>query len=503
MIVTENVLIVDTTIPEATATILSVSDKSVEIIERKSLLLPFLDLCQPIVDNDQESVIEYKKNLKDLLSQITSNYSGSLLIIPPVEYLSLNLNLPFTDKKRLAKLIDLEVQDIIPFDIDDFLVDYKPTGLSSDLGNDIHVSAVKKELIVNLVDICKEIGFEPHCITPPSPALYGIIGLFPEYKAKNIVFVLAFGEWIHILFCISGKAVTDRVISQNNKSISQELLQFIHRIESSYKVQLEELVLLETLNNSSLLDIEALKESAHWNITNIRLATEVSDKSSEINTVRGNNDAEQNRILHDSLAVISSQIVTEVPISPSFVNFRTRQFAFYPKLKQIINAAFSIVPLLLITCLACIICSLIIYYLRSNQITQYRTTLKERITSVVPDLSAPEGLEVDTLKNEIKRLDQQLKELGSTSILSPVQSFSEISKDLPSGTNLVLKKINIQTNRIFIEGTAPDYTAVEKIERLLKRKKEFYCKIKKDTSSNSIGQTDKRSFSFEILICDN
>lgn len=183
-------------------------------------------------------------------------------------------------------------------------------------------------------------------------------------------------------------------------------------------------------------------------------------------------------------------------------NFRRAQLSKHPRMSDINRGIIRSLPFVGGLLVVLLLTALIAFQIRERQLELLKYTLRLRIQEFVPNFDSPEGEEVKTLQKQNRLLDTQLKDLGTTSALNPLQAFSIISRELPAGSNITIKSINLRSNSILLSGAAPDYSAVEKIERMLKRRKDIFCRIKKDTPG-SAGQADKRAFSFDISLCDN
>ncbi len=183
-------------------------------------------------------------------------------------------------------------------------------------------------------------------------------------------------------------------------------------------------------------------------------------------------------------------------------NFRSPQLLKHPRMGDINYGMLKVLPYLGGLIVVLLVSAFIAFSIRERQLELLKFTLRLRIQEFVPNFESPEGQEVNTLRRQNKLLDDQLKDLGTTSALNPLQAFSIISRELPAGSNITIRSINLRSNTILISGAAPDYSAVEKVERMLKRRKDLFCRIKKDTPGSG-AQADKRAFSFDISLCDS
>ena len=125
-----------------------------------------------------------------------------------------------------------------------------------------------------------------------------------------------------------------------------------------------------------------------------------------------------------------------------------------------------------------------------------------QIKASMPNIDIPEWLEVEALRGQLNKLQDQLKDLGSLSRFSPLDTLVQITKDFPTVPDVAVRSINIKNSRVKLEGTAPDYAAVENIEKKFKAKKELYSRVKSDVSSTMNAGSNGRTFTLEIILAD-
>ena len=467
-----------------------------EIHTAKSLPKEYFTVLETDDDSEKKHKVqtEFAEFFNSLLGKIENTYDGSLLILPSLENLNFNLSLPFTDKRNLSKIIDLEIQDTTPFDLDNFLIDYKIANKKSTGESNIFVSCINRNLVKTLLSILKDLKIDPHCVTSPSATLSGLLWAIPDLKQRAFVIIHCSIEELSILLYSKETALGLKTIPLNSSSIML-LTQFLTSQEIYLDEKFDEIILVGEQSIAKSIS----KTITDWktNFYDVKKYTNYSQDNSFLQTIY---ESDKDDL---SLTLLGSQLVIESPQVPILSNFRTREFTFLPKIKELAETAKKLLPTTFVMVFVVSFCLISYYLLKDYRVENYNRVLKEQISNLAPSLLAPENKEIDSLQEELKKLDKQLKELGSSSALTPLQSFAMLSKNLPIGSNVTIRKLSITPNRILIEGSAPDYSAVEKVERMLKREKESFCRIKKDTGATAIGQADKRSFNFDILICDN
>ena len=142
----------------------------------------------------------------------------------------------------------------------------------------------------------------------------------------------------------------------------------------------------------------------------------------------------------------------------------------------------------------------LIYGLRAHQIHSLRGAIRDQIQAVIPELQLEEGREVIQLAKENRKLDEELKALGSRSAFSPVDVLISLSNEIPRGSGIEITRVRVRGAKMTMEGVAPSYKAVEAATRALTRLDEIYCRV--DSKQTSTTRGGSRGFTFEIDLCE-
>ena len=94
-------------------------------------------------------------------SQLQHSWETALLIVNGTGHISFNLELPFADEKKIAKLIAPEVQDQIPFDLEESILSYRHVGTTPESQADFHVQLLPLAELSALVGELKDSICEP------------------------------------------------------------------------------------------------------------------------------------------------------------------------------------------------------------------------------------------------------------------------------------------------------------------------------------------------------
>jgi hypothetical protein len=433
--------------------------------------------AHPISQGDIET-------LKGVIASIKTPWTSSILIIPPHDYLSLNLDLPFLTTKGLDKIVDLEVQDLLPFDLDEFLLHYRMLEARSDNNRDIHVGLLPRGVVGKALELCKGAGLEPYMVSTPSGVLEAISFLSSEQVPNACAVLLNREPFFFLSILVGGRACMDRVIDRrklsdsNPETLARELRLTLAMAEQRYGQKIEKMFTLGTPASTELQELLPLP------ISNVSVPELV--RAADAST---------------AVACFASVFAQDFSPPPILSNFRIKEFAYSPQLRELIRGLRSLLPYFLGFLLAAVLAAIGVYSLRERRIYAMRNAVHDQIRTAIPSLEVEKGLEIDALDGQNLRLEQQLANLGPLSALSPLDYISEISSDLPLASGIAVTRVKVEGNKMRVDGSAPDYAAMDKIEKILKRKKNVYCRVRKDMTQVS-GKPNLRGFVLDIVLCE-
>jgi len=524
-----SVLSIDLCSEPARADVVQVMGRNITVLESRSGNL--LDLSKSINEDDvdggnkkegeensSDSYGRMRKGIKGLLSGLTGPWTSSVVIIPPEDYLSLNIDLPFSDPKHISKILPFEVQDRIPFPIADFLVEHHFLGPVAVNGtppagqNDIHVSIVPRAKIKEVLAACKANDLEPVILSTPTAVLGAIYYLAPEYFVQDSAVIYASEPNYYISIAIGGQLKLDRVVRKRTTTPSAENIAQGKSSDSEVEEQrarreiLTELKLtlasFEHRYNHSVQKIyfmggsylrDDLQKTLSRPVEQVVLGTLMSS---------GQNQpfAEDSDKGSPGLGVLGAVFAQDINSPPILTNFRTQEFSYSPRLSEVFRGCRNIMPFALVALLMAALCMVLVYAIRARHISQMQESISTQIRSVIPEAELPEGLEVEALRGQLNKLQEQLKDLGSLSRFSPLDTLIQLTKDIPQGGGITFRSIQIKNNRVKIEGVAPDYGAIDNISKLLEAKKGTYARVKPEVSSSVTSGSNGRVFSLEIFM---
>jgi len=148
-------------------------------------------------------------NKIDLSATIRATFPSSKVIIK-------ELTVPFLDPEKIKKIIEYEVEPIIPFPLENAVIDFIVIDQSEvKESSTILVAAAQLNEVKKFVDIFKKAGIEPHVVTVDLFALASLFRLIPDYQAiKHDCAIIDVGfDSTRVGVMSKGKLVATRTIN--------------------------------------------------------------------------------------------------------------------------------------------------------------------------------------------------------------------------------------------------------------------------------------------------
>lgn len=448
----------------------------------------------PLYGIARDSVNQLKAAIADF-----PEWSAVSVIIPPHDHLALNLNLPFGDAKNLDRIVDLEVQDVVPFELEDFLVQYSSLGpiaqggaaldLKSDpaVQYDVHVGLMPRVFVRNILQLCKTAGLEPNIMTVPSSALGSVYHLGKDFFTTNSAVVFNRGDEFSMAVFINGEVRVERVLYASKihaptdanehplKAVFTALKLMLAATERRYSTRVENVYFLgREVKGTSLQQLFGRP------IQGLSMRDFVKGEGST-----------------GGLAPLSAPFAADEATRAPLSNFRSRELSFTPKIGEFLRALMGAAKYFQIAIGAIIIGILLTYLVRAYTISAIQSSLTEQIATVIPGFTAPPSdIRSELLKAEGK-LTEELGVLASPAKVSPLDALLEILKLLPASESVTINSIKISGAKAQIAGTAPQLSSIEVVGKALKANSGVFSKVTATPGSSVQG---KFNFTVELIL---
>lgn len=507
----EQILCVDASVEPAQAVVVRVDGTRLTVVKRAQLSLDavFAELRSngaiirsgSDAQNGNGTAPKSEPPREKWAHGLKTEWTNAILLVPPQDFLALSIELPFGDPQKVNRVVDLEVQDNVPFEVDEFLLQHSTMGQLADNQFDVYVSMLPRETIREMLSASNHLGFDPLVVSVPTACAAALFSLAPHFFAKNSAVLIARDPYFYLAVAFDGVVRIERALLLRRNSAPSgipspterhalvlNLRLSIAAAEQRYGSQIEALYLVEEEAQGGqyvpAFGSQEIQQTIGRKVVPVRLRDFVEAPDS------------RQALLGLSAIYGCDERETRPP-----TNFRTREFSFRPPLTVLLAGLRSLMPtvLLALTVLALVLAG--VYLSRQFAINDLRDHVRGQIREILPEVEMADGLELDTLKSEAARLEIQLKDFGTTARMSPLDVMHQITQDFPSSEGVTLQYVSIQGSTVKIEGSAPDYSKLERIERAFQRRKSVYCRVRSTTPS--IGAVpNSRTFSYEMTICE-
>ncbi len=500
------VLVIDLTKDPSVALVVDASGPDCDVLERvQAPLGEYLAAYCPRIDEipgdggdeaaEPEKIEESAPPIKELVEKLTVEWTNCIIIVPPLDYVSLTLRTPFGDPKRLAQILALEIQDTVPFELDDMHLHYSATRRPTDPDYDIHVALFPKSALDGLLAACHEAEVDPVVIIPAVAALELIYKSLADAPADTAFLYSDYPHFAIGLFA-DGRLCVEKeshaMLAEGDggdkdefiKSTLNDFRAFLRSFEQQRELEINHLLVLGELPPKGALDELFRKQEI--------LKCPLPERSS------------CRELLAQKAALFGLDRKPPVPL----VNFRTGAYAAGIRWRDFFGGLEQLIPYFaaFIGCLVIGLCGT--YYARKAHLESVRAATVNQIRDVIPSIDPNTEKPSDFVRAEISSIQRQLRDLGSPFKVSPLDALVEISKDLQKRGGSTITRIDIVGDRITLEGTAPNYSSIENIEKTLKneksskKKKRTYCDVKNEVNSSGPGNTGTLRFSFRVELCE-
>ncbi|HYB22078.1 MAG TPA: pilus assembly protein PilM [Thermodesulfobacteriota bacterium] len=126
----------------------------------------------PLVRKEKEELRREKiERLREILPRLGKSGENLILSFPSHRTMVHRARLPFPDRKRNERVVKFEVEPLLPFPIDQVVVDFYNPGKNQNEKESL-VFALQKENLGEQISLMKEVGLDPERLVPESLALF-------------------------------------------------------------------------------------------------------------------------------------------------------------------------------------------------------------------------------------------------------------------------------------------------------------------------------------------
>jgi type IV pilus assembly protein PilM len=180
-------------------------------------------------DNGQDELERTARALKAATADIASAEYHVALSSTHVVFK--HIKVPFTDRQKIQKIIEFEVEPLLPFAVSDAIIDFLITKyIPEEQSASVLVAAVQKQYIEQQLALFSAAGLQPAVITIDLLRLYGLYLKNPQYASlRGSVALLDIGfQTSKIAYIVDGELRFVRTLPVGTAQIAKNMAQQLH-----------------------------------------------------------------------------------------------------------------------------------------------------------------------------------------------------------------------------------------------------------------------------------
>ena len=403
---------------------------------------------------------------------ISSEVDSILGVVGAENVLYKKSSLPFADQKRIEQVLPLQLQDDIPFDIEQFVV--SNVVLNKDENNQFEIlsSLIPAAEVKRSLDAANKIGGEPKLLTTRASCLSFLPEVYRNELGDTYVLLSIGSSGASLVAFVDGKLRHLRDFPAefqegNGPLITSRMLCAIKgsiiSLEQSLSMRFPTVFFI-----GQRTVMEQCAAEFRLPVKEIRL-TELVPGLPQQNLDPG--DACW------AVGLIALEHAKDKETRSRLVDFRKGAFAYQPAWTSLwLALKDEILPIsLALVSLIALIVSAVYRADRSLQVINDK--IQEIVSTTIPGEDFAKGNEVDDIEQKIKSIEEQLRGIGSLSSLSPLDTLRELSTAIGPDIDIEVDSLTINQARLTMQGSVADNPTAGRLEDALKARKDRFCGV--------------------------
>ncbi len=399
--------------------------------------------------------------LVDILKGKAHDWAGAKIIssIPGRFFTQHLVHFPFTDRKRLEKALPFEVEDLVPFDLGDVVIDHiilgaEGNGKGPEASKESQVLTVMlpKEVLKKHLELLASAGIDPEAIVPSYAGVYALSRMI---KAEGRT-LFACGSDV----CIRNGESVKGLRSFSAAGPTAGIMHTLHALEIEQKERVEKIYVLCPDNEAAFSD----------------LGIAVDQVIPELNGKRPADPL--------SLGIALAE----------GINFRRQEFAYrlvdegMRRRRRTVIFAASVVVLLLVANFA------VKFYVVETSYSRLDKEIKAVYHQAVPDAKVV----ADPVRQLRSSLDEARRKFGALgSGTSALDVMKTVTDSIPKDIRLSFSDFLLEADRLRLQGDAPSFESLDKVKAELQKSPLFADVAVQDTR---MGVDNKVKFRLDIKL---
>ncbi len=407
-----------------------------------------------------------------------------------------DVSLPFSDQKRVDQVAPLQLQDGLPFDVDEFIVDNQVHGLNQDGSYNVISAMLPSSAISESLGSLQLVGAEPRLISSGASILFSLVSRLRavdrapwgdglnaaiEVCDRRVSIVLFRGDTLLRLreFSFPGNAevAAELLCASIRSTLFGEEYHREERIDSIHFIGADDVR-------------QFLEQGLERPIHPIDVTPLLQDGA----------DLAPAHELSWALGLLSNEIFG-APNDKKPIDFRKGPFAYKHALKTVWLAVEPEVLYIGFFVFWLLTWCFSTFYNANQSLAAVEEEIQNLVRTKVTGEVLPRGAEVSTLESRVSELEEQLRGMGSLSSLSPLDSLKLLSDVIKQNIDVEVDSLSIAQSRLIFRGTILDTPTLGRLDGALEKIGEPFCATKVDPKGRD-PRTSRVKFAAEIELCE-
>ena len=418
----------------------------------------------------------------------------SLAILNNRHLVYTSVELPFNDPKKIAQVVPLQLQDSLPFNVDECVMDTSVSKGSSDSSYRILAALSPSDNIAETLSTMAEVGVDPVSLSTHASALAELYHAAASIQGREIdngLIALVNLQSSHtvVVVLLDGQPCFYREWKCESSSESETFAEIKATLAAAELEQSIGCNLVYVLGSNEIL--KTAQSEIQQKVAMLPLDGLVENHTSQTLSLDKYSWA---------IALAAREKLTSgLDISP--VNFRKGQFAYqraWGSLWEALESEATWFVLAIVFLLGFIGTK---WWTVHHELSAIEKKIAVVAAQANTEDSIPERNEISFLESAIEDRESQLLEMGSLASLSPLESLRLLSTTISPNIQVEIDSVTIGFSRILLRGTVQDTPTLGTLETALKVPGSQFCAVNVDPTGRESGSSRQR-FTAEIEVCE-
>jgi Tfp pilus assembly PilM family ATPase len=405
---------------------------------------------------------------RNLEVELETEIDATFAVIPPTSIYSQVLSLPFKEESKLNSVVPLQLQDVIPFEVNDFILDTKIVSEQVDGNYNVLSTIAPEESVSSTLEALSTIGANPSILTTKASALAALSWIDPDtFTGSYGLLTIENNNYSLALFTKDQLKYAGDHSFGSVKQLATEIKiamgsveqQFGEKITSVWVDANDEIV--SELKNGIAINIQPLEISSY-------IEQEDSSNSSDILWAIG--------LFAKHIRKSSYEKKHRDAPPPESIDFRKGRYAYKGNWKAILNSLTEEKTNIILIIFCFLLWMFASYFSSAQQLAKIDDAILSQMQQVITDEAIPYRQEAALIQQRVSDIQSQLRGLGSSH--SPLEILKKLSETIDNSIDLKIESLNIRGEKIAFRGTVTDFPSVGRLNSILSNDTKTFCEPK-------------------------